>query len=329
MIFLKKLLLPLAAVALSFAVAAAGGCTSTDELQQVEFIKNFYKSQVENLESERIHLPTGTIYSVGVEQLLAINRQLCESQAQDDAICGTGNRPEHLLDVLHIDPDVGFEKHHFEVTQAGTNTLDVYFGSDSEPDPDPNSHDAHSRRIRYVFVKEQAGWRIDNVYFGSKRGFNAEDSLRAQIAWEHEHTLARKREIAPIAKKIFEAFTKADTSDLIDNLVAFPLQVCSQEGLCEYVQKGDARMTETYTAMRFTYHGAPSPMLHDLNPLDFSTLPKEGQAQPMDGTVIQIDALEFSFRRDAWHITKIDLRRLGNMIRAPKRTDRDPATARR
>jgi hypothetical protein len=303
MISLKRHLLPLGALSLMLTLAVGAGRLTSDERQQQEFITIFYKNYLAYLKSGAASPPADSAYSRDVERLLAVGRRLCANPVQADEICGYGE--SHILEDLDIDSARDFDQFHLTVTRAGKNTLDVYFGASPEP------AGSNERKIRYVLVKEARGWRVDNAYFGSLRGFG-DNSIRTYITAENQRTLALNRDITATAKKVFTQCVEPEMPALIKHLIAFPVQVCDRDGICKFMPTGDPQMREAYRSMHLAYHGGPPSILDDTVPLDLSKLPHDVGA--VEGEMVTIDALDFTFHHNAWWITKIDLRRIGTTI---------------
>jgi hypothetical protein len=308
----RKTLLALG-LALCAAVAAAALAyqAKSDEQQQVEIITSFYENYLARPWRGRSNnLPIGFFYSKGADALITKNAILCEKLSRGDEICGYGADADIFLNAQEIDPDLTFVKARFRVVAAGKNTVEVSFNVY------PELGEFYERKIRYVLVKETAGWRVDDVFFEDDGRFPANRSMRYEINEENEAVSARARDISEVARWVSTYLGRADMLARAERFVSNPVQVCSAAGRCESVTKGegDVKLRHTMEALHRAYHVDDSDSMIELGEF----LPR---SEPLDGETVQVDALDFSFRDQAWWITKIDLGRLGRTV--PVRRQRD------
>jgi hypothetical protein len=312
--YLAPLVLVIATIGLLAYKARADG------QEQIAIITGFYKSYVTNRDRLRNDdLLGGSFYSKNVEALLAINRERCENPSRSDEVCGYGADGDVVLNTQETTDNLTFEKLRFKATRFGVNTIDVSFNVFPEYGED------YDRRIRYIFVKENGEWRVDNVYFASDSGFTASESLRVQVQQENEQTLISNRDVADTANKIFSYLSDDDGLHYIEERMAFPVQICDRAGSCSYVRQCEVELREAFIAMRLAYYGDTKSITEFVSAPDLSVLPK--QIPWAENKVVAIDALDFTFRHNAWRVTTIDLRRLGTTVRAQKIADRPPVTA--
>jgi hypothetical protein len=283
---------------------------ASERQQQVEFITNFYKNYLARPWSGRSNiLPIGVFYSTGADALLTTNFVLCQTLSRGDNICGYGADGDVFLNGQEIDPDLTFEKARFQAIASGTNTVDVSFNVYPELGSD------YGRKIRYVFVKEAAGWRVDDVVFGDGGRFPAEQSLRNEVRRENEAVLAQARDIVDVARWVSAYLSRDEMLDRAERFVSKKVLICSEGGGCESVGKdeGSAKLRGAMQALHQAYHADDSDRVTELG--DFA----QARESPAEGESVQIDALAFTFRGKAWWITKIDLGQLGRTVPVRRR----------
>jgi hypothetical protein len=308
----NKYLLSSSVVLCVVATTMALGFHPKSDEQPVQFITNFYKDYLSQPGMKRTdNLPAGTFYSKGADALIATNDHLCGTLSRGDEICGYGADADMILNAQEIDPNLNFEKARFKAIASGKATVDVFFNVY------PELGEPYDRTIRYVLAKEKAGWRVDDVFFDDGGGFPVNRSMRSEINQENEAILYRAREIAHVAGWVFLYLRNGDMLDRAERFVTIPVQVCSESGSCRTVQKGDEGLRQTMAALHRAYY-RESDDTTDLS----GFLPNEGLAGAVEGKVITVDALDFTFQNKGWWITKIDLGRLGRTI--PLQRQREP-----
>jgi hypothetical protein len=282
----KKRLLPLGMVLFVLAIAALLADKSwSEKQQQLDLITNFYKDHLARPESRQAsQLPTGSFYSKELEALVDANLQLCDSLSRGDDICGYGADGDVFLDTQEVSPSLDFERAHFTVTRSGENTVDASFNVH------PDMGSAYERHIRYVLVREESGWRVDDMLYGDGR------SMRQELQRENDAVLARARELADAAGWVFNYLGNEDMLDRAVRFIAFPVQVCDQYGACTAMKRDDQRLLQALDALADNGAGQV-------------VLPRPGEVAASEGKVVAVHALDFTFRNKAWWVTKIDLRR--------------------
>jgi hypothetical protein len=291
----KKSLLPLGMVLFVLAIAALLADKSwSEKQQQLDLITNFYKDHLARPESRQAsQLPPGSFYSKELEALVDANLQLCDSLSRGDDICGYGADGDVFLDTQEVSPSLDFERAHFNVTRSGENTVDAGFNVY------PDMGAAYERHIRYVLVKEESGWRVDDMLYGEGR------SMRQELQQENEAVLARARELADAAGWVFNYLGNEDMLDRAVRFIAFPVQVCDQYGVCTAMKRDDQRLLQALDALADSSTGSGAA----------SFLPKPGEVTASEGKVVPVHALDFTFQNKAWWVTKIDLRRSSSPLR--------------
>lgn len=287
---MKRRLLPLGMVLFVLALAALMADKSwSEKQQQLDLIANFYKDHLARPEARQAsQLPAGSFYSKELEALVDANLQLCDSLSRGDDICGYGADGDVFLDAQEVSPTLDFERAHFNVARSGENTVDASFNV--YPDMGGSAYDRH---IRYVLVKEDSGWRVDDMLYDQGR------SMRQELQRENEAVLARARDLSDTASWVFNYLGNEDMLDRAVRFIAFPVQVCDRYGACFAMKRDDQRLLQALDAL-----GAQTGA--DADP---GFLPKPGEVTASEGKVVAVSALDFTFQNKAWWITKIDLRR--------------------
>lgn len=295
----------ISALGLIFCAAAVAAAVSqykakTDEQQQVEFITSFYKNYLARPWRGRSNnLPIGFFYSTGADALLTKNAMLCEKLSRGDEICGYGADADIFLNAQEIDPDLTFAKTRFRAVASGKNTVDVSFNVY------PALGEFYDRSIRYVFVKETAGWRVDDVFFAEDGRFPAAQSMRYEVNEEIEAVLARARDIVDVVRWVFTYLGQTDMLARAERFVTDRIAVCDVAGRCVSITKGegDVKLRQAMKALHRAYDTGDTGGAIGWSAL----LPK---LDPQEGKTVQVDAFDFTFRDKAWWITKIDFARL-------------------
>jgi len=288
----KKRLLPIGVGLFAFAaIGLLADKAWSEKQQQLDLITNFYKDHMARPEIRQAsQLPAGAFYSAELEALVDANLQLCDSLSRGDDICGYGADGDVFLDTQEVPPSLDFDRSHFQVARVGENTVEATFNVY------PDMGSTYERQIRYVLVKEDAGWRVDDMLYGQGR------SMREEIKQENDAVLARARELADAAGWVFNYLGNEDMLDRAARFIAFPVQVCDQYGACAALKRDDVVLLQALDALG---HNNP----------DLTTLPKAGEVSASEGKVVAIGALDFTFRNKAWWVTKIDLRRSSSPLR--------------
>jgi len=283
----KKRLLPAAVCLLAFAmVALMADKQWSEQQQQIDLIADFYKDHLSRPDQRQAsQVPQGVFYSKELEALVDENNQLCYALSRGDDLCGYGADGDVFLDAQEVSPSLDFDRAGFEVERTGENTVQARFNVY------PDMGSAYDRQIRYTLVQEEdKGWRVDDMHFAQNR------SMREELQQENDAILARARDLNDTAGWVFNYLGREDMLDRAMRFIDFPLQVCDQYGACAAMKRDDPMLIQALDA------------LADRNP-DHAMLPKPGDIQAVDGKVVPIGALDFTFRNRAWWVTRIDLRR--------------------
>ncbi|MTV41048.1 hypothetical protein [Duganella radicis] len=282
----KKRLLPLGAVLFALAIVGLmADIAWSVRQQQLDLITNFYKDHLARPETRQAsQLPSGSFFSKELEALVDANLQLCDSLSRGDDICGYGADGDVFLDTQEVSPTLDFERAHFKVERAGDNIIEASFNIY------PDMGAAYERKVRFVLVDEDNGWRVDDMLYAQGR------SMRQELQRENAAVLARASELADAAGWVFNYLGNEDMLDRAVRFIAFPVQVCDQYGVCTAMKRDDMRLMQALDALADSEAGAVA-------------LPKPGEVQASEGKVVAVHALDFTFQNKAWWVTKIDLRR--------------------
>ena len=287
--FDKKTLLSIGAGL--FCIAAAGlmvDRTWSEQQQQVDLIADFYKNHFAQLEkTQASQLPAGSFYSRELEALVEANSQLCDSLSRGDDICGYGADGDVFLQTQEAAPHLDIERAGFKAERVEDGMVDVSFNVY------PDMGKSYERKLRYLLVKETAGWRVNDVLYNG-------GSMRQDIACENQEITARAGDLSDAADWVFHYIANDDSLDRAARFIAFPLEVCDHFGNCASIKRDDPRLMAALEAARSN---------------DDSHLPKKGQAAPKENQTVAVNALDFTFRNKAWWITRIDLRRMREATR--------------
>ena len=269
-----------------FCVAVTGLLADKDaseKQQQVDLIASFYKDHLSQPDKQQAsQLPANSFYSRDLEALVEANAQLCDSLSRGDDICGYGADGDVFLQTQETAPNLDFERSGFKAVRAADGVVDVSFNVY------PDMGKAYDRKLRYLLVREKAGWRVDDVQYNGS-------SMRQDIQRENSEILTRARDLSDTANWVFHYIANDDTLDRATRFIAFPLQVCDHYGSCDSIKRDDPRLMSALEAARST---------------DDSRLPKPGQVKAEQNHTVSVNALDFTFRNKAWWITKIDLSRV-------------------
>jgi len=282
----KKRLLPLGLglFTLAFAALMADKAWS-EKQQQLDLITNFYKDHLARPETRQAsQLPAGSFYSKELEALVDANLQVCDSLSRGDDICGYGADGDVFLDAQEVSPTLDFERAHFKAERIGDNMVEASFNVY------PDMGSSYDRQIRYALVRENSGWRVDDMLYAQGR------SMRQELQRENAEVRARARELADAAGWVFNYLGNEDMLDRAMRFIAFPVQVCDRYGVCAAMKRDDMRLLQALDALADSNDGAVA-------------LPKPGEVAASEGKVVAINALDFTFQNKAWWVTKIDVRR--------------------
>jgi hypothetical protein len=292
--FRKEYLLPIGGVlfVIGASVLMANKAWS-EKQQQVDIVRNFYRDHLARPEYRApSQLTSGSFYSQELEALVDANSHLCDSLSRGDDICGYGADGDVFLQSQEVSPRLTLDKAGFKAVRSEEGTVGVSFNAY------PEMGEAYARQIRYLLVRQPAGWRVNDVLFSNGR------SMRDELKRENEAILADARELASTAAWVFHYLGNADAIERAERFIASPVQVCDEYGACATMKRDDTRLRFALEALRSIYYGHDEAITPDLG-----FLPQAGQVTASDGKVVEVGALAFTFKNTAWWITKIDLRR--------------------
>lgn len=287
----KKRLLPWGLGLFAFAlIALLADKAWSEKQQQLDLITDFYKDHLARPETRAAsQVPAGVFYSKELEALVDANSQLCYSLSRGDDICGYGTDGDVFLDTQEVAPSLDFERAGFKASRVGENEIEASFNVH------PDMGAAYERQVRYVLVRQDDGWRVDDILYAPGR------SMRASLQQENAAILARARDLNDTAGWVFNYLGNADMLDRAVRFVAFPVQVCDQFGTCAAMKRDDPRLLQALDVLADSRRGQLAPSA-------------AGAVAASDGAVVTLGALDFSFRNRAWWVTRIDLRALGSGV---------------
>ncbi|MFP5393262.1 MAG: hypothetical protein ACLGI6_17210 [Gammaproteobacteria bacterium] len=275
------------------AAAVVAFTPKPDGRQQVEFLTAFYRDYLDR--QARSPMAAASFYSTGARALIANNAALCRRLARADEKCGYAVDGDEFLDAMEVAPGLTLTAARFRAAPAGPNTVDVSFTVQ------PGSGEAGERRIRYMLVKEEGGWRVDDALFGDAAGFSAQRSLRHQIEEENGQVLANARDLTEVARWVSTFLNEVDMVERAARYASDPVQVCGKDGICAAVKRDAPALHAALRELHRAYHRDAPASATDLG----ECVPS--QVAPVDGKAVAVDSLEFTFREQAWWISRIDL----------------------
>ncbi|TFW16862.1 hypothetical protein [Duganella callida] len=283
----KKHLLPLCVGLFIFGLVMVMATRAWSERQrQLDFITDFYRDHLSRPEARSAsQLPGGSFFSKELEALVDANSQLCDSLSRGDDVCGYGADGDVFMQAQEVAPSLDFERAGFKAARVGDNLIEASFNVH------PDLGDAYARKVRYALVREDSGWRVDDMLFDG-------GSMRQELQRENNKILARARELADAAGWVYNYLGHEDMLDRAVRFIDFPVQVCDAYDACAALKRDDPRLMPALDALGDAAAA---------NSAGF--LPKPGQVQASDGKVVAVGPLDFTFKHRAWWVTKIDLRR--------------------
>jgi len=234
------------------------------------------------------------LFSKGLEELWAMNGKLCELSRGDD-MCGFSADEDIYLKTQESGPDLNFKTSKFTAALASPGlvvaSFTVYPGWKEE-----KAKADYWRNLRFVMVREDGGWRVDD--FGRESGVGSWLSARKEMERENAHLLA-------MAKNLQEAWdwvSRYITSDVKDahsralRYFSFPVEIVDETGARGSFQRDDKQVAEVLRKLR------DQPFMK----ADDKEFGKKESVNPMDGDEVRKGALVFRYMRSLWWIVKVD-----------------------
>lgn len=159
-------------------------------------------------------------------------------------------------------------------------------------------------------MKENSRWRVDDVFSEDNGAFLAKNSMRYEINEENRRVLDQARDISEVLGWIFIYLSQTDMLDRAERSIAFPVQICDKSGSCQVIAKQNPKLQQTLGILHRAYYEGGS----DDTTRWSKFFPTANPERLVEGTTVQMDALELTFKGRAWWITKIDLGALGRTI---------------
>lgn len=293
--------LGLGAMAVTGVALTAFKAQSDEYQQQMELVRSFYRDYLSVHEGQQ-RPPASAFYSPKLIQLLDLQQHLCDKLSRAHDSCNDNADPVLLMhQFTHtVEPGAGydFDKAGLEEVHVGNNTIDILVK--------PRSGQSHTIPIglRYLLIKQADGWRVNNILFSRWGVFSAEASLRSKTQDANESMLRTASDISYVASEVFRHLSNKDKLNDSERYIKFPVQLCGQDGHCATTQAGDHKVRQAIAALHAAYHNSNDDTGNDQRYAIPLNIPP---ASAVEGKVVALGALAYTFQDQAWWITKIDL----------------------
>lgn len=260
------------------------------------FIGAFYRDYfADPAAARKRHVDSGAFYSSGLRARMAANRAACARTERQDSKCGWDVDGDEFLDTQESDPALTLASSGFAAKPAGVNAVDVRFRVFPG---DPH----YERALRYVLVRENGQWRVDDVIDEEKGAYSPRNGLRRRIADENRQANASALDLAETVRWV-HGFIQSEAVESFARFTAFPLAVCETRGACLSYQRNDARLPALVRLLGLSYY-------------DKGTVPpgvparaqRAGKA-PREGSVMRSGPFDYTFQGGLWWLTRVDMRR--------------------
>ncbi|NHZ87601.1 DUF3828 domain-containing protein [Massilia sp. CCM 8733] len=268
------------------AMLAPCAAAPAQDIAPAAFIGAFYRDYfADPAAARKRHVDSGLFYSSGLRRLMDANRAACAKTGRQDSKCGWNVDGDEFLHAQEFDPALTLASSGFTASAAGANAVDVRFRLfPNEPDT--------QRAMRYVLVRENGQWRVDDV----RDGENGKNSLRQLIAAESSYADASARDVAEAARWV-NIYIQSESVEPFARFAAFPLTVCDTRAGCVPYQERDARLPLLVRTLYLSY-------------FDKGVLPlpvPRGAAR--EGKVARSGPFDYTFRQGQWWLSRVDMRR--------------------
>lgn len=254
------------------------------------FIGAFYRDYfADPAAARKRHVDSGAFYSSSLLKLMAANRAACEKTRRQDSKCGWDVDGDEFLNTQERDPALTLASSGFVARAVGAAAVDVNFRVF------PNEPDSQ-RAMRYLLVRENGQWRVDNVIDQVKGAYSPKNGLRRYIADENRQANASALDVAETALWV-SGYVQSESAESFARFAAFPLTVCETRGGCVPYREKDARLPLLVRTLYLSY-------------FDKGVLPlpvPRGAAR--EGKVARSGPFDYTFRQGQWWLSRVDMRR--------------------
>lgn len=261
------------------------------EVAPAAFIGAFYRDYfADPAAARKRYVDSGAFYSSGLLKLMAANRAACDKTRRQDSKCGWDVDGDEFLHTQERDPALTLASSGFAAKAVGATAVDVNFRVF------PNQPDSQ-RALRYLLVRENGQWRVDNVIDEEKGAYSSKNGLRRYIVDENRQANAGALDVAETALWV-SGYVQSESAESFARFAAFPLTVCDARGGCVPYQEKDARLPLLVRTLYLSY-------------FDKGVLPlpvPRGAAS--EGKVARSGPFDYTFQQGQWWLSRVDMRRL-------------------
>ncbi|WP_167075105.1 DUF3828 domain-containing protein [Massilia aquatica] len=260
------------------------------DIAPAAFIGAFYRDYfADPAAARKRHVDGGSFYSSGLLTLMAANRAACAKTRRQDSKCGWNVDGDEFLHTQERDPALTLASSGFAAKAVGAAAVDVTFRVF------PNEPESQ-RAVRYLLVRENGQWRVDDVIDEEKGAYSSKNGLRRYIVDENRYANANALDVAEAARWV-NAFVQSESAQSFARFAAFPLTVCDTTGGCVPYKENDARLPLLVRTLYLSY-------------FDKGVLPlpvPRGAAR--QGKVARSGPFDYRFQQGQWWLSRVDLRR--------------------
>lgn len=291
------------------------------EKEQVAFLTEFYKGYMPLQENHDLYLSQHPFLSKSAKALLLKNENICKTLSRTDDICGYGANGDIYLDAQEKGPDLTLENSEFSVKSSGENLFDVSFSVW------PGQGAAYYRGIRFLLVKEDDQWRVDDMFYDPDGKFPIESSMRYQVGEDIVSITQNASDLQETWGLLSEFLKSSESVESLKKFILFPVEYCDSQGICESIKQEDEKINQVLKDLQTKYLNIykkeDNPSDETINSVvDKNTEgplaaeeDDDGESEDVVSTpsnnveVVSKDAFDFKFEKSLWWITKIDMRK--------------------
>ncbi len=281
----------MAVLGATLAPCAGAPAGQAKDVTPAAFIGAFYRDYfADPAAARKRHVDGGAFYSTGLKKLMAANRAACAKTQRQGSKCGWNVDGDEFLNTQERDPALTLASSGFAARAAGAAAVDVNFRVFPK---DPESQ----RVMRYVLVRENGQWRVDDVIDEEKGAYSPKNGLRRHIVDENRHANAGALDVADAALWV-NAYVQSESAESFARFAAFPLTVCETRGGCVPYKENDARLPVLVKKLNLSYFDkgfAP---------------PKVPRGAAREANVARSGPFDYTFKQGMWWLSRVDMRRL-------------------